>query len=280
MATRAERTIVPCPSGEQVEISFEDQHAVVIEVGGGLRAYSVDGREVLDGYGADEMRSSGRGQVLIPWPNRLEDGSYEFGGRRHQLPMNETGDGNAIHGLVGWAAWSVARAGAGPRRDAATCSTHSPAIRSRSTLRIEYALAESGLRVPTTATNIGSTPVRTERRASVSLTLGRRRSTRASCTCPPRPCSSSDDRGIPSGSSPSGGTEFDFRESRPVGATKLDNVLHGSRAGRRRSRPRHVTSPGHGPACHSGSTSAYPYLMLFTGDSRPTSIGAASRSSR
>jgi aldose 1-epimerase len=30
------------------------------------------------------MCSSGRGQVLIPWPNRLEDGSYEFDGRRHQ----------------------------------------------------------------------------------------------------------------------------------------------------------------------------------------------------
>ena len=30
----------------------------------------------------DEMCPSGRGQVLIPWPNRLEDGSYEFEGER------------------------------------------------------------------------------------------------------------------------------------------------------------------------------------------------------
>ena len=40
------------PSGEQFEIAFGDQRAVVTEVGGGLRTYSVDGREVLDGYGA------------------------------------------------------------------------------------------------------------------------------------------------------------------------------------------------------------------------------------
>ena len=33
------------PSGEQFEIAFEDQRAVVVEVGGGLRTYTVDDRE-------------------------------------------------------------------------------------------------------------------------------------------------------------------------------------------------------------------------------------------
>ena len=62
---------------------------MVVEVGGGLRTYSAAGRDILDGYGADEMCPSGRGQVLSPWPNRLEDGSYEFDGRRHQLPIDQ-----------------------------------------------------------------------------------------------------------------------------------------------------------------------------------------------
>ena len=57
------------PSGEQHERVFGDQRAVVVEVGGGLRTYG----DVLDGYGVDEMCSSGRGQVLAPWPNRIED---------------------------------------------------------------------------------------------------------------------------------------------------------------------------------------------------------------
>jgi len=55
------------PSGEQIEIATGDQQAVVVEVGGGLRSYSVGGRELIDGYGADEMCSSGRGQALMPW---------------------------------------------------------------------------------------------------------------------------------------------------------------------------------------------------------------------
>jgi aldose 1-epimerase len=40
------------PSGEQVELAFGDQRAVVVEVGGGLRAYSTGGRPVLDGSAA------------------------------------------------------------------------------------------------------------------------------------------------------------------------------------------------------------------------------------
>ena len=73
------------PSGEQFEIALDDQRAIVVEVGGGLRSYSVSGRDVLDGYEIGEMCPSGRGQVLIPWPNRIQDGRYEFGGRQHQL---------------------------------------------------------------------------------------------------------------------------------------------------------------------------------------------------
>ena len=39
------------PSGAQYEISCGEQRAVVVEVGGGLRVYSVGGRDLLDGYG-------------------------------------------------------------------------------------------------------------------------------------------------------------------------------------------------------------------------------------
>jgi aldose 1-epimerase len=66
---------VLAPTGEQIELSHGDQRAVVVEVGGGLRSYSTGARQVLDGYEADGRITSGRGQVLIPWPNRIEDGA-------------------------------------------------------------------------------------------------------------------------------------------------------------------------------------------------------------
>src|SRR6202049_2382019 len=77
------------PSGEQVAISFGDQRAVVVTVGGGLREYSAAGLDALDGYGVDAICDGGRGQLLVPWPNRLRDGRYTWGGRELQLSLSE-----------------------------------------------------------------------------------------------------------------------------------------------------------------------------------------------
>lgn len=48
------------PSGHQIDLVWNDQHAAVTAVGAGLRAYSMGGRELLDGYRADEMSPGGR----------------------------------------------------------------------------------------------------------------------------------------------------------------------------------------------------------------------------
>ena len=220
------------PSGRQVEIAAGDQRATIVEVGGGLRTYSAGGVDVLDGYAADRMCSAGRGQVLIPWPNRLEDGSYEFDGRTNQLPLSEPGTRNAIHGLVRWVPWSVVADG--PSRAVAAHVLHpQPGYPYALALKIEYSLSESGLRVETTATNIGAERVPVRRRPP-SVPHGRqRRSTRSSFALPARTVIRSDERGLPVVSLPVDGTEYDFREPRPVGATALDTRLRRPRARRR-----------------------------------------------
>ena len=90
------------PSGQQFVLTFGDQRAIVTEVGAGLRTYTVADRDVIDGYAEDEMSSVGRGQLLLPWPNRIEDGQYEFAGRVHQTPLTEPARHNALHGLTRW----------------------------------------------------------------------------------------------------------------------------------------------------------------------------------
>jgi hypothetical protein len=42
-------------SGEQIEIAHAEQRAVIVEVGGGLRAYTAAGAAGQDGYGARAM---------------------------------------------------------------------------------------------------------------------------------------------------------------------------------------------------------------------------------
>ena len=47
------------------------------------------------------------GELLAPWPNRIEDGKYSYRGNDYQLPINEVNRNNALHGLVFDKTWSV-----------------------------------------------------------------------------------------------------------------------------------------------------------------------------
>jgi aldose 1-epimerase len=251
-------------SGEQFEIAFGEQHAVVVEVGGGLRTYSVDGRDLVDGYGVDDMATAGRGQMLIPWPNRLQDGSYEFEGRRHQLPLNEPEHSNAIHGLVRWVAWHAREHE--PHRVVLGHVLHpQPGYPFSLDLEIEYELSASGLTVRTTATNIGATTCPYGSGAHPYLTLGTETVDDVLLQLPARTALRSDERGIPVGAVAIDDTELDFRSARRIGETKLD---HGYTDLERDDSgiARVTATTHHGSGATLWVDESYPYVMVFTGD--------------
>ena len=214
------------PSGEQHEIRHRDQRVVAVEVGGGLRIYEVAEGPLLDGYGPDEMCSGGRGQPLIPWPNRVRDGSFEFGSERHQLALTEPEAHNAIHGLVRWANWSVAR-----RDDQAVVLQHvlHPQTGWPWTLelQIEYRLGEDGLTVTTTATNLSADPCPYGSGQHPYVTLGTDTVDGLVLRAPGRKYLESDDRGIPTATRPVVGTEFDFTAVAPDRRRPTRRRLHG-----------------------------------------------------
>jgi aldose 1-epimerase len=259
---------VRIPSGEQYEIAHGDQRVVVTEVGAGLRSYEAGGRDVLDGYGADEMASSGRGQVLVPWPNRIEGGRYEWRGRSLQLPLTEPEGGNAIHGLVRWSAWRVVEQE--PHRLVLGHGVHpQPGYPFALDLRVEYALSEDGLRVETTATNVGAEPCPYGAGAHPYLAPGTPTVDTATLRLPARRVLETDAAGIPVGRTAVEGTPFDFRDPLPVGDTALDHCftdLDRDADGRARVT---LGDPGSGRAVALWVDERYPYLMLYTGDARP-----------
>ncbi len=267
MTTSPDAATIP-PSGEQFELAFGGQRAVVVEVGGGLRSYSVDGRDVLDGYAADEMCTSGRGQLLMPWPNRIEDGSYELGGRTHQLALTEPEHGNAIHGLVRWAAWTVAE-----REPHRAVLRHTlrpqPGYPFTLALRVEYALSDDGLSVRTTATNLGTSACPFGCGAHPYLTLGTDTIDGLHLRVPARTMLRMNERSIPVGEEEVEGTDYDFRSSKPIGATKLDNAfttLQPDEDGLTRTELR---EPATGDGLTLWVDDAFRYLMVFTGDALP-----------
>jgi aldose 1-epimerase len=256
------------PSGRQVEIAAGDQRAVVVEVGGGLRTYSAGGNALLDGYPEDRMCTSGRGQVLIPWPNRLEDGSYEFDRRRNQLPLSEAGARNAIHGLVQWAPWTVLAEEPG-RAVAAHVLHPQPGYPYTLALRIDYTLSGSGLRVETTATNIGSDACPYGAGAHPYLTVGTATVDPVVLRIPARTVIIGDERGLPVERRAVEGTAYDFRAAHPIGATVLDSAytdLERDEDGLVRVV---LLDPDTSRGLTLWADETHGYLMVFSGDPLP-----------
>jgi aldose 1-epimerase len=143
--------------GHQIEITYKDQQATVVEVGGGIRRYEVGGRSVLDPYPIDAVCDGAHGAPLIPWPNRLADGKYVFDGAQYQVALSEPEKHNAIHGLLRWRAWQVVRTSSA----GVTMGVRLHPMQGYPFLldvEVDYTLDDDGLTVTTTGTNAGVRP--------------------------------------------------------------------------------------------------------------------------
>ncbi len=90
-------------SGRQLRITAGGYDAVIASVGASLRSLTFEGRDLVVPFDADEVRPAYRGATLAPWPNRIVDGRYTFGGVEHRLALTEPERGQALHGLLAWA---------------------------------------------------------------------------------------------------------------------------------------------------------------------------------
>ncbi len=212
------------PTGEQFEISAGGYRAVVTEGGATLRLLEHEGRSVVDGFAEDGMPSVGRGQLLMPWPNRIRDGAYVFDGRSLQLGLSEAARGNASHGLVRWAAWSLEELSS-----ASVSLTYRLMAQSgypwAVDLHVLYDLSADGLTVTQTATNLSSAPAPYASGAHPYLRVGANGVDAWELTVPASSRLLVDEQLIPVGSEPVDGTPYDFRISRPVRDTVIDHAF-------------------------------------------------------
>ncbi|MDQ6811866.1 MAG: aldose 1-epimerase family protein [Actinomycetota bacterium] len=210
------------PSGEQFELSRGEQRATIVEVGGGVREYTVADRCVLDPYPLEAMCDGAHGAVLIPWPNRLADGRYRFDGIDHQLALSEPQKRNAIHGFLRWRPWQLlARE---PDRLVMGARLHPLAgYPFMLDVRVAYELTDAGLEVATTALNVGDRtcpygaghhPYLSPGRALIDdCTLELHAATRIV---------TDDERQLPTGQESVQHTAFDFRVDRDLGDQRVD----------------------------------------------------------
>jgi aldose 1-epimerase len=251
-------------TGAQHDIAAGDYRATITELGAGLRQLSYRGRPAITQYAADEVPPAGAGQLLAPWPNRVDGGRYAFGGASHQLDLSEPAHGNAIHGLTRWANWA-ARPEAG--RVELRYTLHAqPGYPFCLDLQASYELsAGGGLQVSVTARNAGTRAAPYGTGQHPYLTAGTPLIDECHLELPAARWLPADDRGIPAGDPADiGGTPFDFRAPRAIGGTSMDHAFTGlarDSAGRAWAR---LTGPDTEVAFWAGA--GYQWLQVFSGD--------------
>ncbi|MER5868420.1 aldose 1-epimerase family protein [Streptomyces sp. NPDC002044] len=255
-------------TGRRLTLRHGSHEVVVVELGATLRSYTVGERAVIDGFAAHGRITGGRGQILVPWPNRIRDGRYRWGGRELQLPLTEPAAGNAIHGLVRRLSWRVAEAG-DSRAVLEVRLRPQPGYPFHLQVGVEYTLGDGGLAVAVTARNLGTTAAPYGFGQHPYVTAGTATVDEAVLTVPARTRMITDERGLPVADEPVAGTPYDLRAPRAVGALRLDTPfgdLDRDTDGRAVVRLAHPsgdvgTDVWLGPGAD--------YVQLYTGDTLP-----------
>ncbi|MFI0445098.1 aldose 1-epimerase family protein [Actinomadura sp. 6N118] len=254
-------------TGAQYEISAGPYRAVVTEAGAALRTLTHHGNPLILTHGADEAAPAAFGQLLIPWPNRVDRGRYSYDGEEHQLDVSEPAFGGAIHGLVRWSPWRLSE-----RRPDGVTLTHrllgSAGYPFRLDLEAGYSLdPDRGLTVRITAANAGSRTAPYGHGAHPYLTVGEPIDA-CTLTVPADHYLPVNDRMIPDGPPREvAGTSYDLRDGRVLGDLTIDNAFTGlardtdGLAWVHLAGSRHTTS--------FWMDDAHPWLEVFTADTIP-----------
>lgn len=227
---------------------------------------------VMLGYETPEGLEEGRwarGIKMIPFPNRILDGRYCFGGKEHQLPINFPSQGHAIHGLLSKQTMDPHSSEEGRREGSVTLeydfSGKFEGYPFGLHVQVRNGLTEEGFEVQTLAENTGNGPLpfgdgwhpyfRFNGRSDVdSWQLGIPAKFRVNMS----------DRLIPTGGlSPVKGTEFDFLKRRRIGALSPDNVFTGLRTRKGRT-VTELSNDELGASIEVWQDSVYRYLVIFT----------------
>ncbi|XVX19640.1 aldose 1-epimerase family protein [Actinomycetota bacterium] len=257
------------PSGEQWTIRRGDAEATVVEVGGGLRELLVGGLELTAGYAADEMCSSGRGQVLMPWPNRIRDGRYTFDGVEQQLPITEPAMDNASHGLARWTLWELLE----HTDDSVTVGYRvhpQPGWPGHLDLRLVYRLVDGGIEVDASAENTGAVAVPFGFGAHPYVGIGDADLAEVELTIGAGQVLEVDERQLPTGLVAVSG-DRDFRGGRAVAETELDTAYTGLERVDGRWEVT-VAAPGR-PAVVVWADEALDWMQVFTKKARADQPG-------
>lgn len=212
------------PTGHQYEISSDGYHAAITEVGATLRMLRSGSDDLIIGFGPNDRVTGGRGQQLLPWPNRVRDGRYRHDGTDHQLALTEPERHNAIHGLARWQPWELVH-------HSVDRVTQQIVIHPQEgwdtvlLVAVTHHIGADGLTVTVTADNAGDRRMPFGYAAHPYLTAGEQTVDDLRVTVPADSYLRVDDRLLPVGLESVDGRQEDLRSGNRLGATGLDTAF-------------------------------------------------------
>lgn len=210
------------PTGEQFTITAGGYEAVLVE-GGGIRTLTFEGTDVLAGYPLEERPAGGRGQVLMPWVNRVRDGAWSFDGQDLQLAISERQTSTAIHGLVRWCSWRPVEV-AGDRVRLGYRLMAQTGYPWTLDVAVEYVVGDDGLVVTMAATNLADSPAPFAAGMHPYLAVDAPLVDEVVLTVPAETRQLVDERLLPAGTAPVS-WDHDFRTGRLIGSLELDDAF-------------------------------------------------------
>ena len=214
--------------------------------------------------------------VLFPFPNRLRNGRAQFEGRTIQIDR-APGQPHAIHGLVRHRRWQVDHIGSEPSGVVARCSVEADAETLRQfpfpyRLMLTFRLLGPTLRVEIETENTGDAPMPMGFGWHPYFRLplvpgGNRRD--AVVQIPARRQWELDQTLVPTGTTRPIPPERDFRQARPLGELKLDDVYTDIERADGRSRCR-LTDPSTGVRLDVTAGPTFREWVVYAPPTRPT----------
>lgn len=100
----------PVNAADEIDITLTagQMRLTVSPYGASIRGLSrEDGSAIITEYRGVANKIGGQGDVLIPFPGRINGGRYTFEGTSYQLEKNDKETPSAIHGFLRTVAWTV-----------------------------------------------------------------------------------------------------------------------------------------------------------------------------
>lgn len=245
-------------NGTLTTLASHGYEAVIAASGATLVSLTHDGRALTASFDPlTEVGEGWEGRALAPWPNRIADGRYTFGGVEYQVPINEPEIGTALHGLAGHQLWDVVEAS----QDRVVLSLDLPAQLGYPfdlLLGAEYALGADGLTVRISALNQGSGDAPVALSSHPYLTWDFASIDTCELTAPGERVLRVDDRMLPVELADVAGTPLDFRAGVPLEGRSADNAFTAPE-GEWSVVLRH-------PSGAVGVTASAPWLQLYTAE--------------